>query len=145
MDGFENHVNLYLVYSLFILSTFITQITFLNMLVAIMGDTFDRVISQRPTYSLKNKLRLMADMKSTINIMSKNKNEDEDKIYLYVIQPKRNYEDLNEDDDNWQGKIYHQQNFNKSKFEEINTEVKKLATKQNHTTKEQTKEIKEIK
>ena len=76
MDGFENHVNLYLVYSLFILSTFITQITFLNMLVAIMGDTFDRVISQRPTYSLKNKLRLMADMKSIIEFMGKSKKED---------------------------------------------------------------------
>ena len=30
----------------------------------------------------------MADMKNIINIMSRNKNEDEDKIYLYVIQPK---------------------------------------------------------
>ena len=50
----------------------------------------------------------MADMKSVINIINRKKNEDEDKIYLYVIQPKKNYEDLNEDDDNWQGKIYHQ-------------------------------------
>ena len=84
----------------------------------------------------------MPDMRRIIKIMSRNKNEDEDKIFLYVIQPKKNFEDLNEDEDNWQGKIYHQQNFNKQKFEEINTEVKKLATKQNHTTKEQTKEIK---
>ena len=69
----------------------------------------------------------MADMKSSINIMSRKKNEDADKIYLYVIQPKQNYEDLNEEDDNWQGKIHHQQNFNKQKFEEISTEVKKSA------------------
>ena len=106
------------------------------------------MISQKPTYSLKNKFRLMADMRRIIKIMSRNKNEDEDKIFLYVIQPKKNFEDLNEDDDNWQGKIYHQQNFNKQKFEEINAEVKevkKLANKQNHTTKEQTKETKEIK
>ena len=81
----------------------------------------------------------MADMKSTINIMSRKKNEDDYKCYLYVIQPKQNYEDLNEEDDNWQGKIFHQQNFNKQKFGEINSEVKKLANKQ---TKE-TKEIKE--
>jgi len=45
MDGFENHANHAICYSVFILSTFITQITFLNMLIAIMGDTFDRVIS----------------------------------------------------------------------------------------------------
>ena len=55
--------------------------------------------------------------------MSRNKNEDEDKIFLYVIQPKQNFEDLNEDEDNWQGKIYHQQNFNKQKFEEMSTEA----------------------
>ena len=71
----------------------------------------------------------MADMRSSINIMSGKRNEDEDKIYLYVIQPKKNYEDLNEEDDNWQGKTLHQQNFNKEKFEEVNTEVKKLANK----------------
>ena len=32
-----------LVWIVFILTTFITQITFLNMLIAIMGDTFARV------------------------------------------------------------------------------------------------------
>ena len=31
------------IWLLFIASTFITQITFLNMLIAIMGDTYDRV------------------------------------------------------------------------------------------------------
>ena len=69
----------------------------------------------------------MIDMKSIIDIMSRTENEDEDKIYLYVIQPKQNFEDVNEEEDAWQGKIYHQQNFNKQKFEEINSEVKKSA------------------
>ena len=53
----------------------------------------------------------MAEMKNIISIMNRNKNEDDDQIYLYVIQPKQDYEDVNEDDDNWQGNIYHQQNF----------------------------------
>ena len=73
----------------------------------------------------------MADMKSVINILSKKKNEDEDQIYLYVIQPKHDYEDLNEDDDNWQGKIYHQQNFIKQKFDEINTKAQSGPTTYN--------------
>ena len=77
LDGFENHAYLAICYFIFILSTFITQITFLNMLIAIMGDTFDRVISQRPTYSLKNKLKLMADMQSIINVMSRKKSDDD--------------------------------------------------------------------
>ena len=67
MDGFETHPNTALCYILFVFTTFITQITFLNMLIAIMGDTFDKVIDQRPTYSLKNKLMLMADMQSIIS------------------------------------------------------------------------------
>ena len=54
------------------------------MLIAIMGDTFDRVMDQKPTYSLKNKLMLMASMKSIIGSQEK---EDESKIFLYVIQP----------------------------------------------------------
>ena len=67
MDGFEMHPNTAECYILFAFTTFITQITFLNMLIAIMGDTFDKVIDQRPTYSLKNKLMLMADMQSIIS------------------------------------------------------------------------------
>ena len=76
----------------------------------------------------------MADMKSVIDIMSRNKNEDKYKCYLYVIQPKKNYEDLNEDDDTWQGKIYHQQNFNKQKFEEMSTEAQNGPTTYNPNT-----------
>ena len=44
MDGFNSiNINLGLIYMLFIISTFYAQITLLNMLIAIMGDTFDRV------------------------------------------------------------------------------------------------------
>ena len=42
--GIEIHQ--FLVYLLFILSSFIIQITFLNMLIAIMGDTFDRATEE---------------------------------------------------------------------------------------------------
>ena len=65
-----------LLWALFIFTTFISQITFLNMLIAIMGDTFDRVMEQKPTYSLKNKLMLMADMQSFITTNSKANQED---------------------------------------------------------------------
>ena len=84
MDGFKNHVNATLCYVFFISTTIISQITFLNMLIAIMGDTFDRVIDQRPTYSLKNKLMLMAAMKSLIRSRSV---DDTEKVFIYVITP----------------------------------------------------------
>ena len=93
LDGFSMHMNTAVCYALFILSTVITQITFLNMLIAIMGDTFDKVIDQRPTYSLKNKLMLMADMQSIITTASKANQEDKSKVFLYVIQPAQKNED----------------------------------------------------
>ena len=43
-DGFEKHVSPALCYALFIITVIISQITFLNMLIAIMADTFEKVI-----------------------------------------------------------------------------------------------------
>lgn len=43
LDNFEGEGKDALAWTVFIATTFITQITFLNMLIAIMGDTFARV------------------------------------------------------------------------------------------------------
>ena len=118
MDGFKFHANAALLYIFFISTTFISQITFLNMLIAIMGDTFDRVIDQRPTYSLKNKLMLMAAMKSMIR---SRRLEDESKVFIYVIQPaNRNEDEMNEDENGWRGKLFYIQSFIRTKFEKSN-------------------------
>ena len=63
-EGFTKHVSPALCYALFIITVIISQITFLNMLIAIMADTFEKVIDQRPTFSLKNKLMILAAMES---------------------------------------------------------------------------------
>ena len=47
MDGFEINLNKAICYGVFIGSTFLSQITLLNMLIAIMGDTYDRVQEKR--------------------------------------------------------------------------------------------------
>ena len=44
LDGFKNHTNPGLCYFLFIMTVVISQLTFLNMLIAIMADTFEKVI-----------------------------------------------------------------------------------------------------
>ena len=49
------------VWGLFALSTFITQITFLNMLIAIMGDTFDKVTEVKEQSGLREKIDILAD------------------------------------------------------------------------------------
>ena len=43
-DGFTKHVSPALCYAIFIITVIISQITFLNMLIAIMADTFEKVI-----------------------------------------------------------------------------------------------------
>ena len=65
-EGFVKHANPALCYALFIITVVISQITFLNMLIAIMSDTFEKIIEQRPTFSLKNKLMILAAMESMI-------------------------------------------------------------------------------
>ena len=49
------------VWTLFILSVFLTQITFLNMLIGIMGDTFSRVSEIREQMALAEKIKIIAD------------------------------------------------------------------------------------
>ena len=50
-DGFDNHPNKALCYVLFCFATLFTQIVFLNMLIAIMGNTFDGVMERRHQYA----------------------------------------------------------------------------------------------
>ena len=57
----DSEVHKLLIYVLFILSSFIIQITFLNMLIAIMGDTFDRATEERENNARETKLRIMGD------------------------------------------------------------------------------------
>ena len=45
----------------FILSTFFVQITMLNMLIAIMGNTFDNVILKKEILATKTKLKLVSE------------------------------------------------------------------------------------
>ena len=44
IEGFAKHTNPALCYALFVITVVISQITFLNMLIAIMSDTFEKVI-----------------------------------------------------------------------------------------------------
>ena len=84
MDGFENHPQSWMAYSFFLLATFVTQITFLNMLIAIMGNTFDRVTDNQVQYSLQTKLGIMGDYSELI---ANSKREDSIDNYLFVVRP----------------------------------------------------------
>lgn len=104
MDGFDDHPEMSLVYLFFTLATFFTQITFLNMLIAIMGDTFGRVIENKANYGMQTKLSIMGDYTAVIDEKnslrarccgSKNASEHSaDRLnYLFVVRPKSDGDD----------------------------------------------------
>ena len=66
LDSFENGPQTYMCYFFFIMATFLTQITFLNMLIALMGDTFAKVMEQKEQYGLQTKLLIMSDYSALV-------------------------------------------------------------------------------
>ena len=66
-DGFEDHPQWYLCWIIFLMSTFFTQIVLLNMLIAIMANTFDYIIDRKAQFSLDNKLTIMSEYYNVIN------------------------------------------------------------------------------
>ena len=81
-DGFKTDGGDVIIWILFIMATFISQVTFLNMLIAIMGDTFDRVSEVKEQSALAEKINILADY---VTIVRKSE-VDLDK-FLYAVTP----------------------------------------------------------
>ena len=79
-DSYIEHDLAPFVWTLFIMATFFTQITMLNMLIAIMGDTFDKVTENRQTFTTRTKLSILGDY--TGNFLKHETN----KMYLFTLQ-----------------------------------------------------------
>ena len=71
---------------MFVGATMITQIMFLNMLIAIMGDTFERVTETREQNALVEKIRILADYVFVVPRESEEKNTLS--RFLFAIRPK---------------------------------------------------------
>ena len=66
LDNFASNSHASLCYFFFICATFISQVTMPNMLIAIMGDTFEKVIENRTVNAIKSKLELMDELAATM-------------------------------------------------------------------------------
>ena len=95
------------------------------MLIAIISDTFEKLIEQRPTFSLKNKLMILASMESMIRTKE---TDDEAKGFLYIITPASGDpdEDISSQSEEWRGKTHFTHNLIKSKFTSLSEENQSL-------------------
>ena len=88
------------VWLLFILSTFIVQILFLNLLIAAMGDTYDKVKDTEHQSALKATIQLMSDY--AVAVSRYTPKEQKEIKYVYTIQRQAQGE---EELGDWEGKL----------------------------------------
>ena len=77
-------------YLLFFISTFYVQITMLNMLIALMNDTYSKVSSQKEISSMKTKIKLISEKPFSLSV--NNTNEVETDVFMFVVTPSHSQE-----------------------------------------------------
>ena len=61
----------------------------LNMLIAIMGNTFEMVIEQKALFAMETKLSIMSDYKNIISFIDKDTEN-----FLFIVKPAVDEEEL---------------------------------------------------
>ena len=80
-----NGDNAFACWIFFCLATFITQITIFNMLIAVMGDTYDRVSEKKDQATLAEKIKILADY---VWVVGLEKDQQDKSSYIFVARPK---------------------------------------------------------
>ena len=96
----ENKTMTLILWIWFVLTLIMTQIVFLNILIAIISDTFDRVWELKWTYIYSSQADLLCDW---LNVLKSHNLDNDERNYLYVVTPTFEAED--DSLDNWEGKI----------------------------------------
>lgn len=74
-DRFEDNTHDKLIWLMFIMASFITNIVFLNMLIAIMGDTYAKVSQSWDRYALIERTCIFSDHWPLIRLSKEFKNQ----------------------------------------------------------------------
>ena len=110
---YHEHSHATLVWLLFFLSTGFTQITMLNMLIAIMGDTFDKVTENSKVYTTRTKLQILGDYSGNFA------KSETDRLFLFTMTVNTD-EDPDEQGD-WEGSIKTMRKFTQKMFEQLDS------------------------
>ena len=90
-SGKHNNVPFYV----FIAASFLTNIVFLNMMIAIMSDTFTRLTEKKERNGLKLKTKIYADFITMIESFSKKETYDK---FLFIVTPSSMSSEANEEE-----------------------------------------------
>jgi hypothetical protein len=102
----------------------------LNMLIAIMGDTFERVIENRDVNAIKSKLDLLSDLVAT---MAQRDYKEDKEQFLFVVQP----DDADDDDgDEWEGTIKKMTKHTEKNIQDMGRQLEKKQDKLQTTIEE---------
>ena len=107
------------------------------MIIAFMGDTFERIAENKDVYAAKGKLELLADYAF---LLKDDDNAEQGKIFLYVVQPD---EDEESDISTWQGSIHRMQQLTKKQINAAETKIVKKVYVINDTLNESNKNLKQ--
>ena len=120
-ENYELHYDDPAVWILFICSTFIAQIMFLNMLIAVMGDTFDKVKEVEKQSALNETINFMADY--TIAVPRYTAKEQLEQRFVFAIEPSELAE--NEMDD-WDGTVTQLKRHFKQESDSVRSHIAKV-------------------
>ena len=93
------------------------------MLIAIMGDTFERIIENRDINATKTKLELMADVVSGMRQTTK---EEEKEVFVFVVKP---VDDDDVDGNEWEGTINKMTRITQRNIEALGNKIHKKSDK----------------
>ena len=82
-DDFEGE-NAYFLWIVFFGVTFFIQITFLNMLIAIIGNTFQHVLDNKQQSAMKERIKIISDFRLMLRLLE----PDVEFQYIFEIKPK---------------------------------------------------------
>lgn len=114
-DNYFKHEYTPFAWLLFIMATAFTQITMLNMLIAIMGDTFDKVTENRRTFTMRTKLQILGDY--TGNFPEKETND------LFLFSVTIDQDEQEDGYDTWEGLVQRLRRFNTRQFAQLNQKI----------------------
>ena len=97
-DNYTNSNQAQLVLTCFFFAISYTQVVMLNMLIAIMANTFDNAMELQEVNTIRSRLQFLNDFSSLLEFESKLDRED---VYMVVVKPVLE----EKDEDSWLGSI----------------------------------------